>query len=221
MAVITLSRQYGSRGDEIAHRVCVMLGYRYFDKVMITNLATEMGLSPDEVIDYSEDQYQVESFFDHLLGRTRPVGQVQVWKENLQGALTLETRPVTDVGASTLIQGAILAAYREDDVVIVGRGGQALLQCKPGVLHVRIEAPWDDRIYYVEHREQVNRVIAQETLIKKDAAAADYLKRFHGVDWANPALYHLVLNSSKLSVDAAAQLITCAVRCLPVSRQMS
>ena len=51
MAVITISRQYGSGGDEIASRVCELLGYRYFDKRMMAQVASEAGLSSKEVID--------------------------------------------------------------------------------------------------------------------------------------------------------------------------
>jgi hypothetical protein len=62
MAVITISRQYSSRGDEIAARVCVMLGYRYFDKRLMAQIASETGFSESEMIDFSEDDYKVRTF---------------------------------------------------------------------------------------------------------------------------------------------------------------
>lgn len=58
MAVITISRPYGSGGDEIAVRVCEMLGYRYFDKRWMAQVAPEVGLNEGEIVDFSEDQHR-------------------------------------------------------------------------------------------------------------------------------------------------------------------
>ncbi len=44
MAVITISRQFGSGGLEITNRVCELLGYRYLDKLLMAQVAAEVGL---------------------------------------------------------------------------------------------------------------------------------------------------------------------------------
>ena len=63
MAVITISRQAGSSGnEEIATRVAELLGYRYFDKRLMAKVAAEVGLSENEVVDFSEENYKVVSF---------------------------------------------------------------------------------------------------------------------------------------------------------------
>ena len=59
MAVVTISRQFGSGGDEIADRVCKLLGYHYFDKALMRRIATEASLSPTEIVDFSEDNYKI------------------------------------------------------------------------------------------------------------------------------------------------------------------
>lgn len=59
MAVITMSRQYGSGGDEIAVRVCELLGYRYFDKALMAQIAAETALWEGPIVDYSEDDHRV------------------------------------------------------------------------------------------------------------------------------------------------------------------
>jgi cytidylate kinase len=56
MAVITISRQYGSPGNEIAVRVCEILGYHYFDKRLMAQVASEVGLSEQEIVDFSEEE---------------------------------------------------------------------------------------------------------------------------------------------------------------------
>jgi hypothetical protein len=75
MAVITISRPYGSGGDEIATRVCELLGYRLFDKRMMAWEASQMGLTKDEIVDFSEDNYKVQGFLERLLRGPRVVAQ--------------------------------------------------------------------------------------------------------------------------------------------------
>ena len=77
MAVITISRQYGSGGDEIATRLWNVLGYRYFDKRLMAQVATEAGLSPTEVVDSSEDNYEARSLLERLFGRYNSRGVIQ------------------------------------------------------------------------------------------------------------------------------------------------
>ena len=55
MAVITISREVGSGGDQIARRLCELLGYRHFDKTLMAQVAKEQGVSDTEVVDFSED----------------------------------------------------------------------------------------------------------------------------------------------------------------------
>ncbi len=55
MAVITISRQFGSGGDEVASQVSQRLGYRVFDKNMMAQVAADMELTEGEFVDFSED----------------------------------------------------------------------------------------------------------------------------------------------------------------------
>jgi cytidylate kinase len=96
-------------------------------------------------------------------------------------------------------------------MVIVGRGGQAILKDKPDAFHVRIEAPLDIRCRRLQRRENLTLAAAQDRLLEHDRASAQYLKRFHGIDWSDPLHYHLTINSHTLNVDAAARLIVKAV----------
>jgi cytidylate kinase len=177
MAVITISRQYGSGGNEIATRVSEMLGYTYFDKGLLTRQASS-GSSPNETV----------------------------------GALD-------EAKSSTRVQAIIRAAYEQGNTVIVGRGGQAILKGLPGVLHVRIEAPLDDRIRRVRNQESTGLTEAQDLVIRYDRAAADYLSHLYDLDWADPAHYDLVINTHQLDVEGAAHLIVNAVSFLPLVSQ--
>lgn len=206
MAVITISRQYGSEGDEIAANICQILGYQTFDKHLMEQVAAEVGLAEGEIVDFSEDQHQVRSFLDRLLGNSAPVvTQARTWSE---------VKVIAAADSIPLVQSIIRAAYRHGNVVIVGRGGQAVLRRDPGVLHVRIEAPLETRIQRVQLREGLTPDVAREVVAQRDRAAADYLKRFYGVDWSDSLLYHLIINTGRWGIEAASRLIVSAVSLL-------
>jgi cytidylate kinase len=222
MAVITISRQYGSGGDAIAKSICELTGYRRFDKNVLKKAAAEAGLSDEEIIDYSEDKHKVQNFIDRLLGRSRTVAEVRVWKEGPDGVRFAENMRISEENALNLTRLAVEAAYSEGNMVIIGRGGQAILHDRLGVLHVRIEAALEDRILRVRNearfgersygRSHEDRRAAQDLIETNDLASADYLQRFYHVDWSDLALYHLIVNTGKLSVEQATRLIVAAAQ---------
>jgi cytidylate kinase len=228
MAVITISRQFGSGGDEIADHICQSLGYRHFDKRLIARAAAEAGFSEQEGLDFSEENYKVKNFIDRLAARSRPVAHVRVWKESTTGVRVTEEMQLSEDHALILVQKAVEAAYQNGNVVIIGRGGQILLKGRPDVVHVRIEAPMEDRIQRVKHQLKLEKNMALDTLDtrraaqdlieQRDAASAAYLKSFYGIDWSDPLHYHLVINSGKLSPVSAAQVVIDLVHCLENTR---
>jgi cytidylate kinase len=218
MAVVTVSRQFGSGGDEIAARVCEILAYGYFDKKLLARVANEVGLSEGEIVDLSEDDYRVRGFMDRLLRRSPSAGaQARSWREDTTGVRMPEVKALDEDQAVALVRASIEAAYRQGNIVIVGRGGQVVLRDKPAVLHVRIQAPFDVRARRVAEQERIVPSAAQDLITGRDKAAASYLKRFHDVDWADPGLYHLVLNTAKWDVEGAARVIANAATCLPAA----
>jgi cytidylate kinase len=220
VTTITISRQYGSEGDEIAARVTELLGYSFFDKRLIAHLATEIGLQVGEVVDFSADEYEPRSFLERLLERDfgpRVCAEVSIWRQDASGAEVEETRELDEPQCIGFIQSALLAAHERGDVVIVGRGGQALLQDRPGVLHVRVEAPLRARIDRVQAAEGVSPTTARRRISESDRASADYVRHFYDADWSDPMLYHLTINIAKMDTEAAAGLIAETVGRMPAA----
>lgn len=217
MAVITISRQFGSGSEEIVDIVCRELGYRLFDKHILAKAALDVGLSEQETIDYSEDNYKVRSFLERLFGRGALVAQMPVWKEDLDGVRTVELMNLDEAQALSLVKKAIITAYDMGDVIILGRGGQVILRDRPGVFHIRIEAPLEDRIQRVRQRLSQSehsfsssleaRRASQDLIAANDLASADYLKRLYAVDWSDTMLYDLVINTHNLLSKVAARAI--------------
>ena len=86
------------------------------------------------------------------------------------------------------------------------------------VLHVRIEAPLDVRMRRVQEQKQPSEPAARARIAERDGAAADYLRRFYKIDWADQLLCHLWLNSGYWDVERAARIIAAAAGCLPLRR---
>ena len=213
MAVITISRQFASYGNDIAEMICESTGYYLFDKRIIAEAAVEVGLSDEEVVDFSEENYKIRGFFNRLFGRSH----LQIWKEMEDGVRATEEVKLSEENALLLVRKAIENAHKMSDTVIVGRGGQIILQESPDVLHVRVETPIEERIQRVRsHPKIANRSFigplearraALDLIEESDDASADYLKRFYEVDWSDPMLYHILINTGKLSVEQAVPLI--------------
>lgn len=212
MAAITISRQYGSGGRKVALKVSELLGWPVFDKRLMIDVASEVGLLPADVIDFTEDDYKVKNFWDRLLGSsggsqpTSAASPMQI-TYNPAMATTFTSEEMDEEGAVLLVNRAIMRAYERSNVIIVGRGGQVILQDEPDVLHVRVRAPMNVRMRRLAEYE---RIPAQDTLAiaqRHDKAAIEYMRTYFEVEWNDPNLYHMAINSGKLSTNAIASLI--------------
>lgn len=209
MATITISRQFGSHGDTVAQRLCSQLGYRYFDKGLMTGLAMQAGITADRVVDLSDDQYRARSLVERLFGNfPAPMADPSTW---VAGAEATAQEQLLVIQLKNLIR----AAYQQGNVVVVGRGGQVVLRGLPDVLHVRIIAPLELRIQ--RHAELAGLTLAEarEWVLQKDRISADFVKRFYNADSSDPALYDLVINTEKITPAAAADLIIRSLASLP------
>ena len=209
MPVITISRQYGSYGDAVAELLRDRLGYRILDKNLMRGLAAQAGLKPAKIVDLSEDQYRPRTLVERFLEDTAPPPRSPaMWAEYVAADARKRS-------AEELVTQLIQAAYEKDNVVIVGRGGQVVLREKPDVLHVRLAAPLEMRIRRHQIRAGLTVEAARAQVLERDKASAEFVKRYYGVDAADSTLYDLIINTGKLSLEAAADLIIMSLAALP------
>jgi cytidylate kinase len=178
MSVITISRQLGSLGTEIAQAVAKKLNYEYMDKDKISESLADYGLPSPEVEKLDEKK---PPFWD---------------------SLSIQRRKYLH-----LIQALIYDFASKDNVVIIGRGGQVLLKDLPGVLHVRIIAPFDVRIQRIMKEGGGGEKQAAEILRRSDRNSAGFIRSYFDVDWDDQTFYDLIINTRKLSVDAGTRMI--------------
>jgi len=212
MAVVTISRQFGCGGLEVATKVCELLGNSFFDKGLMAEVAIDVDLSESDVVDFSEDNYNVKSFWERLFGRgPKTAHEHETGREDISGVDMLTAEKLDESQCILFIRSTIRAAYQKGDVVILGRGAQAVLRDLPDVLHVRLTAAEGARVRRVEAREKLTFSQAYQLMVERDRAMDQYLDEFFGIKGDDPMLYHLILNTGKLSTNAAAQIIVAAV----------
>ncbi|NWG17253.1 MAG: cytidylate kinase-like family protein [Chloroflexi bacterium] len=211
MSAITISRQYGSGGNVIAVRVSEILGYRILDRRLIMQAAAEAGLPEQGFVDISEQEFKVKGFRDRLVELIfGPVLSHKSAPPKLSWG-GLEAQMDADWFVE-LVNATVLSAYQQGGVIIIGRGGQVILRDKPGVLHTRIEAPIETRIQRVQQAEGVNEITARQRIDEHDQASARYLRQNFKVQWDDPLLYHLVINTGKWNMESAAHIIVEAAK---------
>jgi len=181
MPVITLSREMGSRGDDIALAVAERLGLQVVGREVINRAARAAGAPEVALAEIDELG---------LLGVKPSAAAVRQYGEKV--------RHIIEELAS---QGHVL---------IEGRGGQIVLAGRPGVLHVRVIAPRGQRVGLMQERCGVPAEVAAARVDASDRARAAFLKRHYNAAWDDPNLYDVVLNLAHFSVAAATDAI-CAL----------
>lgn len=209
MAVITISRQLESKGDEIARLLCEKLGYQYFDKKAMTEVGHEMGLDADLVKSAAEFKPVAKSLLERWFGSTQRItgGDPSSW------TFSARNDALQDLTVANLMD-VIQAGYKKGNVVIVGRGGMAALAGKRDVLHVRIIAPWAVRVKRFMEREKVSEDVAQQKLRERDASDVEWIHRYFGLDSHDPQLFDLVINTARVTPKEAVELIAQALSML-------
>ncbi len=183
MAIITISREMGSGGIPIAHKVAEKLGYQLIDGEAIMEAAAAYGLSPESVEQADE---KPPHFVD-----------------------TLDSKQFLDLH---LIELIILEAALKGNVVIYGRGGQDLLKDINSVLRTRIIAPFEDRVERWAEREWLDPDRARFLVRKSDQQRAGFIKYYFDRDWEDSVHYDLTINTQTLSEDMAVQVICSSVK---------
>jgi cytidylate kinase len=198
--VLTVAREYGSGGGDIARTICERLGWRILDKALIEGIASVARVDPDLARRYDE---RIDSWLHRVSRRS-------LWRGAFEGVPALNGTEIFDCETMTALGRSLIEeAYAEGKCAIVGRGGQCVLQSRKEAFHVFVYAPWAARVARVRQRVQEGTDI--ESLIRStDRQRAGHLRTYFDSDWADPHLYHMLI-SSELGEDATASVIIAAL----------
>ncbi|MBI4594060.1 MAG: cytidylate kinase family protein [Candidatus Rokubacteria bacterium] len=184
MAIITISHEMGAGGPEIGMAVGQRLGYRYVDQELIQDAVRRYGLAEEKLSHLDESKPTLFERFD------------------------AETRHYI-----TILQTTLLEFAEADDTVLMGRGGQWLLRGIPHVLRVRVIAPFELRVKsWIKRTAEVsgempNHRAAADFVRRDDAEKAGRMRYLYEVDLGDPSIYDVLVNTEKLSHDAAVEMI--------------
>jgi len=180
MTVIAMTREMGSLGKDVAAGLADQMGLTVVHHELVEhNLAERLGVQESAVHRYLEG-----------------------------GASLLERWKIDKEKLSRYTAEEILELAKQGNVVIRGWGAVALLRAVPHVLRVRVCAPMPSRErVMVERLGLKSPSEAMREILQNDAAHARIMRGFFGVNWEDPQLYHVVLNTGAVPVDACVSIV--------------
>jgi cytidylate kinase len=197
--VVTVAREYGSGGAAIATLLAARLGYQLLDRALIQRIAEAGRIDPD----------LAERFDEHVDPWMRRIGHA-LWYGGFEAVAVVDENDVVNADRMAVLGGRVIEeAAAVGGCVIVGRGGQCLLRGRPGVFHVFVYAPREERLRRL--RTRLGKGADLELVLEEtDRERAAYVRRHFGENWLDPRLYHLMVNAI-LGEEAAASTILAAL----------
>jgi cytidylate kinase len=191
--IVTVSRQLGSQGDLIAARVATALGLLLIDREYTCRAALRAGVPAIllQKLMYEGEHSLAGQIMDSLGSSSSELAPSSV---NLEDGVQAIGRLIIDLAS-------------RQNVLVLGQGGQSWLRNHRDACHVQVIAPYDLRVERVAARENISPAAARRRVRSSDQARAEYLARYHGVNWLDPLLYHYVINTGLASVDSAVALL--------------
>jgi cytidylate kinase len=179
MAIITISRGSYSKGKEVAENVALRLGYTCISRDLLLEASEQFNIPEIKLIRALHDAPSVLERFSH--GRERYLAY---------------------------FAAAFLERVQKDNVVYHGLAGHFYLQGVSHVLNVRIVADMEQRIQHEMQREGISRDEAEHILKRDDQERRQWSLKLFGADPWDPGLYDLIINTRKISVGEAADIIS-------------
>jgi hypothetical protein len=183
--VITVEREYGSRGGEFAHDLAVRLGWRLLDSDLPCAAARAAGVSAELARKYDE---RLDPWYYRY-------GKI-FWQDSGYSMSGLSDDQVFDSQRMlSLIREEILKAAKEGHCVLVGRGAACALAGQPGCFHVFVYATASAKRDWFTHAFPDRADRADQHLAAFDKRRAAVIRKFYQQEWCARGLYHMLLNS--------------------------
>ena len=206
--IITIEREYGCGGGDIAQLVANRLGWKLWDQRLTEEIA-RLAHCPKAVVEAREernDPLYYRLFKSFLRGSYE--GSINAPKLNLVDSETIlkTTRRVVEHAAE------------KGNCVIVGRGSQQFLKNRPNTLRIFLYAPREDKVRRLLGRGKSEKD-AEELVDTVDRERADFIQKYFNSEWPDRPIYHGMLNTvigDECVTNMILSLVqTYEARCLP------
>ncbi|KAA0258079.1 cytidylate kinase-like family protein [Deferribacter autotrophicus] len=225
MAVITISREYGCSGEFVAARLSKQLNYKYINKELIEYIAILTGVPKEVVEKYDEEMHSnfkafISKYFDLDMFKDIFEKVEEAEKEikildddqDLFGDRFSASHVIDSEIFHSMVERLITKLADEDNVVILGRGSQCILQNFEKAYHFRLYADIEDRIKWVSKSENISENDARKKIMEIDKRKRNFVEHYYDKNIDDKNLYHLLINMSKVSIDGAVEIISHIVR---------
>ena len=182
MAVITISRQLGTGGEDLARQLADRLGFALVDRVGLEQLVLTYGLDEQ---DLGEIQERPPTLWQRLLSDRR---------------LYLE-----------LVESFVKDMAEQENLILLGRGGQCAFQDTADALHVRLVASEEARLELLSRGEHLDRHALLEQLRQSERDQQRFIDYLYGRHIDDPLLYDLVIRTDRMDAEACLQVVVQAV----------
>jgi cytidylate kinase len=185
LKIITIEREYGSGGGEIAQLVAQQLGWKLWDQQLTEEIA-KLANCPKAVVEVREeraDPLYYRLFKSFLRGSYE--GSLNAHKLNVidsESILRITRRVVEQVS-------------KEGNSVLVGRGSQQLLRDRRDTLRVFLYAPREDKVRRLIDRGKT-QIEAEQLVDTVDRDRKDFIQKYFGVEWPDRSIYHTMINTT-------------------------
>jgi cytidylate kinase len=183
--IVTIEREYGSGGGEIAQKAAQQLGWKLWDQVLTEEIARLANCPKAVVADREErtDPLYYRLFKSFLRGSYE--GSINAYKLNL----------VDSESIFKITERVVQHVAKTGNSVIVGRGAQHFLRDRQDTLRVFLYAPREDKVRRLLARGKSEKE-AQELVDTVDRERVDFIQKYFHVEWPNRAIYHTMINTA-------------------------
>ncbi|WP_040198168.1 cytidylate kinase family protein [Candidatus Soleaferrea massiliensis] len=193
--IITIGRQFGSGGREIGKKLAELLNVGFYDKELIELAAKQSGMS-EEVFSQNDEKATNSLLYSLSVGSYMMGNRISSY-----GEMPLENRLF-------LIQSDVIKELADKGpCVIVGRCADYILRDRANSFSVFIHADDESRISRIEKLYNLPAKKAKELMIRTDKKRANYYNYYSDRKWDRADNYDLCINSSKIGIDGAVQII--------------
>ena len=202
MSVITISRQFGAGGKTLGEMIAKELDYVFHDDLIIQEIADKAKVSTDSVISIERTAGgKLSKLISTMLSRSYIERIIGSGKGYIDEETYVE-----------LLKTIIVEFAQQDNVVLLGRGGQYVLQDYKGAYHILLVAKWEDRIKFMQQFYNFSNAKASKAVKQGDTRRSNLYKKLGREDYNYPYLYHLVLNMSRISLEQAVKEVVVLVQ---------
>jgi cytidylate kinase len=183
--VVTFEREYGSGASAIAEKLAERLNWKLWDQALTDEIARLMDCSSRTVEEREErpDSLTYRLFKAFMRG-------------SFEGTLNAPRLKMVDADCiRKAAEGLVLAAARQGNAVIVGRGAAYHLYGRPDALHVFVYAPFEDKVRRLIKTGKTEKE-AIELVESVDHDRSEYIKRYFHVEWPAQHYFHLMINAA-------------------------